>query len=76
MISHVMVNKQTRAHFKYCQAITNVQIAWELHNLDMDFCPFDNDFKQLCTLLSFKELMQQCRLSYWTEFYCDFPYFL
>ena len=51
------VRQQIRAHFKYYQTNTNFQTVHESHDLKMEFCPFDNDFKQLyarmCVLSSF-----------------------
>ena len=35
-------------HFKYYLGKTNVHTVCEPHVLNMDFCSFDNGFKQLC----------------------------
>ena len=42
-------DKRIRAH-KYCQIKTCVQTAHKSHDLNMDLCSFDNDFKQLCIM--------------------------
>ena len=39
--------KQIQAHFKYCQVKNHFQSSHEPHDLNMDFCSFDSDFKQL-----------------------------
>ena len=46
--SCVMSDKHMRAHFKYCQIKTHVQIACESHDMSMGFRLLDNGFKQLC----------------------------
>ena len=45
--------KQIRADFKYmyCPVKTHVQTACEPHDLNMEFCSFDNCFKLLCPLV-------------------------
>ena len=47
--------------------ITHVQIAHESHDLNMDFCSFDNGFQQLCVkqtcvivILAYFTLFQLC----------------
>ena len=47
---HVLLDKQIKAHFKYFQIKTHVQTAHE-YDLNMDFCSFDNGFKQLCAIV-------------------------
>ena len=47
-LSHVTSCKQFRAQFRLCQDKNHVQTAHESHDLNMDFCSFDNGFKQLC----------------------------
>ena len=39
----------TQAHLIHSQVKIHVQTACESHDLNMDFCSFDNGFKQLCT---------------------------
>ena len=50
MLSRIMLDKKVRAHFKYCRIKTHVQSACESHDLNMDFCSFDNGCKQLVIL--------------------------
>ena len=45
--SLVSLCKQFRAQFRLCQVKNYVQTACESHDLNMDFCSFDNGFKQL-----------------------------
>ena len=44
--------KQLMAHCKYHQVKTHVQTACDVHDLNMDFCSYDTDFKQLCMRIS------------------------
>ena len=41
----------------YCQSITHVQTARKSHDLNMDFCSFDNGFKQLCVTNAMQEYL-------------------
>ena len=56
---HLLVTscKQFRAQFKLWQVKSHVQTARESHDLNMDFCSFDNVFKQLLATNSMQELL-------------------
>ena len=56
-ISPVSSCEQFRAQFRFCQVKSHVKTACESHDLNMDFCSFDNGFKKLRATISIKEYM-------------------
>ena len=58
-LSPVTLCKQFWAQFRLCQLKNDVKTACESHDLKMDFCSFDNGFKQFRATNS----MQECPLA-------------
>ena len=59
MLSRVTSCKQLSAQFRLWQVKSHVQTAHESHDLNIDFCSFDNGFKQLLAMNSMQECIFQ-----------------
>ena len=67
------VMQTVRVHFKNCQVKTHFQTACEHHDLNMDFCLFDNGFKQLCITNSMKNYNITVKMHVKELFCCYIP---